>query len=459
MIPHLGELVPYLVTCLSAPKALVRSITCWTLSRYSHWVVQQPHEQFLKPLMSELLKKILDTNKRVQEAACSAFATLEEEACTELVPYLGFILETLVFAFHKYQHKNLLILYDAIGTLADSVGHHLNKPDYINLLMPPLIQKWNQLKDDDKDLFPLLECLSSVATALQEGFLPYCEPVYKRCVGLVEQTLNQAIAHAQNPDHMDHPDKDFMIVALDLLSGLAEGLDGHIERLVSGSNMMHLLYQCVQDSMPEVRQSSFALLGDLTKACYAHVHPCIPDFMPILSGNLNPEYISVCNNATWAAGEISVKLGEEMAVYIPPILGPLINIINRPNTPKTLLENTAITIGRMGLVCPQIVAPSLHQFVRPWCTSLRNIRDNDEKDSAFRGMCQMITVNPNGVVPDFIFFCDAVASWLNPQADLKEMFHRILHGFKNQVGDETWSKFAEQFPAPLKERLATHYGV
>jgi hypothetical protein len=56
-----------------------------------------------------------------------------------------------------FQHKNLLILYDAIGTLADSVGHHLNKPDYINLLMPPLIQKWNILKDEDKDLFPLLE--------------------------------------------------------------------------------------------------------------------------------------------------------------------------------------------------------------------------------------------------------------------------------------------------------------
>ena len=90
--------------------------------------------------MAELLKRILDSNKRVQEAACSAFATLEEEACTELVPYLGFILETLVFAFQKYQHKNLLILYDAIGTLADSVGPHLNKEEYIQLLMPPLIQ-------------------------------------------------------------------------------------------------------------------------------------------------------------------------------------------------------------------------------------------------------------------------------------------------------------------------------
>ena len=35
MIPHLAELVPYLVTCLGEKKALVRSITCWTLSRYN----------------------------------------------------------------------------------------------------------------------------------------------------------------------------------------------------------------------------------------------------------------------------------------------------------------------------------------------------------------------------------------------------------------------------------------
>ena len=59
------------------------------------------------------------------------------------------------------------------------------------------------------------------------------------------------------------------------------------------------------------------------------------------------------------------------------------------------------------------------------CTSLRNIRDNEEKDSAFRGVCHMITLNPSGVITDFIFFCDAVASWVNPKPDLKEMFHRV----------------------------------
>ena len=64
-------------------------------------------------------------------------------------------------------------------------------------------------------------------------------------------------------------------------------------------------------------------------------------------------------------------------------------------------------------------------FIRCRCTSLRNIRDNEEKDSAFRGMCQMITVNPVGIVHDFIFFCDAVASWINPKEDLKEMFCKV----------------------------------
>ena len=36
---------------------------------------------------------------------------------------------------------------------------------------------------------------------------------------------------------------------------------------------------------------------------------------------------------------------------------------------------------------------------------------------------------------------------------------QILHGFKQQVGDENWRRFSEQFPVPLRERLASQYGV
>jgi transportin-1 len=43
-------------------------------------------EQFDKILLG-LLRSILDTNKRVQEVACSAFATLEEVIC---IPWNAF---------------------------------------------------------------------------------------------------------------------------------------------------------------------------------------------------------------------------------------------------------------------------------------------------------------------------------------------------------------------------------
>lgn len=40
------------------------------------------------------------------------------------------------------------------------------------------------------------------------------------------------------------------------------------------------------------------------------------DFLPILGQNLNPEFISVCNNATWAIGEISVQLGKALILHV-----------------------------------------------------------------------------------------------------------------------------------------------
>lgn len=64
---------------------------------------------------------------------------------------------------------------------------------------------------------------------------------------------------------------------------------------------------------------------------------------------------------------------------------------------------------------------------------MRNIRDNEEKDSAFRGMCQMIAVNPGGVVQEFIFFCDAVASWVTPRDDLKDMFQKVYYNSQSDA--------------------------
>ena len=121
--------------------------------------------------MQGLLRHVLDHNKHVQEAACSALATLEEQSIPEhLVTRLKVILETLAKACATYGRKNLRILYDAIKTLAELMGDSLAEPSLLRLYMPPLVAKWQSLADTDRDLLPLLECFTSVALAIGEPF-------------------------------------------------------------------------------------------------------------------------------------------------------------------------------------------------------------------------------------------------------------------------------------------------
>lgn len=203
-----------------------------------------------------MLERVLDKNKRVQEAACSAFATFEEEAANELIPYLPNILYTLVEAFNRYQAKNLLILYDAIGTLADSVRGKLGEAHYAEMLMKPLLEKCQQIRDDDRELFPLLECISSIANALGPAFLTYSEPVFQRCIGLINNTLQQVVLEqsnlASNPHLNGTPvsetDKDFLVVALDLISELIEGVRGQMMPIINRSNLVQCTYICAQVS-------------------------------------------------------------------------------------------------------------------------------------------------------------------------------------------------------------------
>ncbi|KAL7204877.1 hypothetical protein ACSBR2_017900 [Camellia fascicularis] len=80
---------------------------------------------------------------------------------------------------------------------------------------------------------------------------------------------------------------------------------------VSQSSLRDLLLQCCMDDAPDVRQSAFALLGDLARACPIHLHPRLSEFPDVAGKQLNipklKETISVANNACWAIGELAVK--------------------------------------------------------------------------------------------------------------------------------------------------------
>ncbi|CAK7329452.1 unnamed protein product [Dovyalis caffra] len=478
LYPHLSQIVEFLIPLLDDKFPLIRSISCWTVSRFSKYIVQENghqkgYEQFDKVLMG-LLRRILDTNKRVQEAACSAFATLEEEAAEDLAPRLEIILQHLMCAFGKYQlmvtvrlpfiymyyliqRRNLRIVYDAIGTLADAVGAELNQPAYLEILMPPLIAKWQQLSNADKDLFPLLECFTSLAQALGTGFSQFAEPVFQRCIAIIQGQQSAKV----DPVTAGFPyDKEFIVCSLDLLSGLAEGLGSGIESLVSQSNLRDLLLQCCMDDAYDVRQSAFALLGDLGKVCAVHLRPRLPEFLDVAAKQLNTpklkETISVANNACWAIGELAVKVRQEISPIVMTVMSCLVPILQHSEelNNKSLVENSAITLGRLAWVCPDLVSPHMEHFMQSWCIALSMIHDDIEKEDAFRGLCAMVRANPSGAVSSLVFMCKAIASWHEIRSEeLHNEVCQVLHGYKQMLRNGAWDQYMSALEPPVKEKL------
>ncbi|CAN4107326.1 unnamed protein product [Withania somnifera] len=463
LFPHLSEIISFLIPLLDDKFPLIRSISCWTLSRFSKYIVQgtdhqEGREQFNKILMG-LLRRVLDDNKRVQEAACSAFATLEEEAAEELAPCLEIILQHLMCAFGKYQRRNLRIVYDAIGTLADAVGGELNQPKYLEILMPPLIGKWQQLPNSDKDLFPLLECFTSIAQALGAGFAQFAQPVFQRCVTIIQ---SQQLAKVDPTLAGLQYDREFIVCSLDLLSGLAEGLGIGVESLVSQSNLRDLLLQCCLDDAPDVRQSAFALLGDLARVCPVHLRPRLVEFLDAATKQLNTsklkETISVANNACWAIGELAIKVQKEISPVVLTVVSCLVPILQHAEgLNKSLIENSAITLGRLAWVCPELVSPHMEHFLQAWCFALSMIRDDIEKEDAFRGLCAMVKANPSGALTSLIFMCKAIASWHEIKSeDLHNEICLVLQGYKQMLKDGAWEQFMSALEPSVKEKLSKY---
>ncbi|WCJ39923.1 transportin 1 [Euphorbia peplus] len=463
LYPHLPQIVDFLIPLLDDKFPLIRSISCWTLSRFSKYIVQESgnekgYTQFDKVLMG-LLRRILDSNKRVQEAACSAFATLEEEAAEELAPRLEIILQHLMCAFGKYQRRNLRIVYDAIGTLADAVGAELNQPTYLDILMPPLIEKWRQLANSDKDLFPLLECFTSIAQALGPGFSPYAEPVFQRCISIIQ---SQQLAKVDPVSTGVPYDKEFIVCSLDLLSGLAEGLGSGVESLVSQSSLRDLLLQCCMDEASDIRQSAFALLGDLARVCAVHLHPRLPEYLDVAAKQLNTpklkETLSVANNACWAIGELAVKVRQEISPIIMTVISCLVPILQHSEElNKSLVENSAITLGRLAWVCPELVSPHMEHFMQSWCIALSTIRDDIEKEDAFRGLCAMVRANPSGALSSLVFMCKAIASWHEIRSEeLHNEVCQVLHGYKQMLRNGVWDQCMSSLEPPVKEKLSKY---
>jgi transportin-1 len=444
--PHLPELIPYLLTLLEDPEPVVRQITCWTLGRYSGWAASLPdqaqRDTYFLPMMDGILRKMLDRNKKVQEAGASAFANLEEKAGKVIEPYCGPIIQQYVLCFAKYKDRNMYILYDCVQTLAEHVGPVLAKPELVNQLMPALIDRYQKVSDQSRELFPLLECFSYVAMALGDSFAAYAPPIFQRCVNIIHVNLEQTINAVNNPT-MDQPDKDFLVTSLDLLSAIIQALDSQqsAELVKSSKTFFELLSFCMEDPADGVRQSGYALLGDCAKFIFPQLEPNLNSILPILLKQLDLDNIldeeidegfSVVNNACWSAGEIAVQYGKRLAQYVPELLQRFIEIMTNPRVPRNITENAALALGRLGLENYDQLAPHLPTFAEDFLAAMDEIDPTEEKATAFKGFTTVVVNNPTSMEKSLLHFFTAVARYqdIKLQSPMKHDLHATFQNVR-----------------------------
>lgn len=82
------------------------------------------------------------------------------------------------------------------------------------------------------------------------SFAPYAPGIFERCLQIIQKELLEFQTWSQNPDGGDEPDSSFVVVALDLLSGLCQGLGLNIVDLVnnSGNSILQLMSSCLHVS-------------------------------------------------------------------------------------------------------------------------------------------------------------------------------------------------------------------
>lgn len=399
---QLPALIPYLVEQLKDLWAPVRKITCWTLSRFSPWILKD-HTEFLIPVLEPIVTTLMDKKKDVQEAAISSVAVFIENCDSELIETLLYneLLNSFSQCFHFYKKKNLIILYDAVGRFAEKCELD---DSAMQVILPHLISKWSSLPDNDKELWPLLECLSYVATSLGEKFMPMAPEVYNRAYRILCRCVELEEKSHQDP-HIVVPEKDFVITSIDMIDGLVQGLGPQSQALLfpqegQDTSVLKVLLKCLQDPVHEVRQSTFALLGDIVYYYEPRllVH-FLPEFLKLIGmemvHNDDPDGVPALVNAVWCLGLIGERIN--LSDYILDLTRLMLDLFTTTTqiVDTAVTENLAVAIGRLGITLPEVFATGIFasdSVWNKWCLAVNDLESLEEKSSAYMGFIKIINV-------------------------------------------------------------------
>lgn len=212
--------------------------------------------------------------------------------------------------------------------------------------------------------------------------------------------------------------------------------------------------------MFEVRQSALAVLGDLAINCVKIIEPYLDVVMKSTIKQIDMAYTpGVCNNAIWALGEIALKLQENIKPYAEELCQILWKQLESDEGVSSVWENSACALGRLGQGSPETLAPHVGQFITKWATQIAPMPENGEKESAYIGMCNVVSQNPSGITDEQALkgFIHVIVNYWEPSAQLAEAVRQILEGYRSMIPN--WNSFVCSLPEGSQTRIKQVYGL
>ena len=126
-------------------------------------------------------------------------------------------------------------------------------------------------------------------------------------------------------------------------------------------------------------------------------------------------------------------------------------------------ENAAIALGRLGLCCPDQMAPLLGSYASPFLKSMKKIEFGREKASGFLGFNQVVMKNPQAMESCLGEYFEAIASFpgrslqQDDYRDIQVSSQQVLQGYKTLIPN--FDSFLSQLPSTVATKLRTVWQI
>ncbi|KAJ5067817.1 hypothetical protein M0811_03007 [Anaeramoeba ignava] len=481
---HLPHLLQLLIAFLSDQNAQIIHSTCWTISKYSSWIIQQPEKKlYFEPVLIALLNNMKDqSNRETLNYLSFAAAKLTEIAQSEMISYIGPITQAIsnVLQNMKTQEDGKIpFFWDFVTCFSEAAGSNLAQNEYVDAIFGPLSNflenfdldfekeqlnqqnlenelqnKANTIYDElsnpekngenfstenpnaknrngifwnHQEIPSMLKALDSLIVAISN------HEFNENLAQCVVQMINMGFKILQGKNHLPNCDEKIEWISntlhtLNSVILLADRISS-IKDLVFEKLFVTLLNDLMNETSMEIKIAALALFQTAFISFVDKSEEYIVDFIPILISNLDPNYPSICNNTCSVICQILINFRNEIEPYFDEMMEKVIQILdlcNENNSTFYLFQTVSVLVGYSCVIFPSIASKRLDLFLDKWCLILTTIWETKDKEWCFKGLCNIIYTNIDKIKDRKDIILKTIESYASPTDELTQTFQQIL---------------------------------